>query len=191
MAGHKGSGHKGAAKGGAVNADPPAEKALLLSAALQVARPLAVRLLSISDRTFRRLESEGIIRAVKPGDGRRPSIYDAPAVVGAYLAHRERQLTGSNMSPRDRKDRSQAELNELRLARERREVLPRERVVAEGQAYIKASVAKIRTMPSRMVRAGLIPPASEPAVVEILREAMDEMSRWNDSLVPDASAESV
>lgn len=168
MAGHKGSARKKA---------PPAP-----SVPAGLPRPNAVRLLGVSDRTFRRLESEGVIAPAVAGDGRRPSMYDGPTLVAAYLAHRERQLTGSNESPRDRKDRSQAELNELRLARERKELLPREQVVLEGQAFIKATMAKLRAIPSRLVRAGVIPRTSETVVAELVREAQEEMARWQNAI---------
>ena len=149
---------------------------------LTVTRPQAVRLLNVSDRTFQRLEAEGVITAATPGVGRRGSTYDAYALVAAYLAHRERKLAGSLEAPRDRRDRSQAELNELRLARERRELLPRVQVVLEGQNFVKATMAKLRSLPTRMMRAGVLPPKAEPVIADILREAQEEMARWASEL---------
>jgi phage terminase Nu1 subunit (DNA packaging protein) len=150
--------------------------------ALTVTRPQGVRLLGVADRTFARLEAEGVLVAAVKGTGRRGSSYDAYALVAGYLAHRERQLRGTVESSRDRRDRSTAELNELRLARERRAVLPRDQVVREGQAFVKAVMAKVRALPSRLVRAGVVAPAAEPTVAALLREAADEMSRWKPEL---------
>lgn len=149
---------------------------------LDIHRPLAVRLLGVSDRTFTRLESEGVISAKEAGAGGRQSVYDAPAMVAAYIAHVERKLTGSNDTPRDRRDRSQAELNELRLARERSELLPRDQVVREGQAFIKAAMAKLRAIPPRLVRAGAIERSAEGTVTALIREAQEEIARWQNAI---------
>jgi hypothetical protein len=157
--------------------EPPAQPQPALET-LDIPRPLAVRLLGVSDRTFTRLESEGVFRAKEAGAGGRQSVYDAPAMVASYIAHVERKLTGSNDTPRDRRDRSQAELNELRLARERGELLPRDQVVREGQAFVKATMAKLRALAPRLVRAGLIKRTDEGAVAALVREAQEEMSRW-------------
>jgi hypothetical protein len=146
--------------------------------ALPVSRPQAVRLLGVSDRTFARLEAEGVIAAATPRHGRRASSYDAVVLVRNFIEHREQKLTDSIESPRDRRDRSHADLNELRLARERNELLPRERVVLEGQAFVTAIVAKIRALPSRLLRAGVLAHAAVPLCEELLREAQDEIARW-------------
>jgi hypothetical protein len=147
-----------------------------------VTRAQAVALLGVSDRTYARLEAEGVIKATTPGTGRRPSVYEAGAVVRAYLAYRERKLTGSLEHPRDRRDRSQAELNELRLARERRELLPRADVVREGVAFIAAVAAKLRALPSRLVRAGVVPATAERRVAECVADMQAEMARWRTEL---------
>jgi hypothetical protein len=157
-------------------------KPLRAPQALSVTRAQAVALLGVSDRTYARLEAEGVIKATTPGTGRRPSVYDAGAVVRAYLAHRERKLTGSLEHPRDRRDTSQAELNELRLARERRELLPRADVVREGTAFIGAVTAKLRALPSRLVRAGVIPATAEPRVAACIADMQSEMARWRTEL---------
>ena len=133
--------------------------------ALTVTRPQGVRLLGVADRTFARLEAEGVLVAAVKGTGRRGSTYDADALVAGYLAHRERQLRGTVESSRDR-----------------RALLPRDQVVREGQAFVKAVMAKVRALPSRLVRAGVVAPAAEPKVAELLREAADEMSRWKTEL---------
>lgn len=147
-----------------------------------MARAQAVRLLGVSDRTFARLEAEGVVAATTPGTGRRSSVYDAFRLVPAFLAHREQRILGSAENPRDRRDRSQAELNELRLSVARKALLPRDQVVLEGQAFVKAMVAKLRAIPSRLVRAGAIAPAAELVVAELLREAQEEMARWQNQL---------
>ncbi len=149
---------------------------------LRLERPHAVKLLGISDRTFARLESEGVISPLQKGTGRRCSVYDGAAIVAAFLARQERQIRDSNESPRDRKDRVQADLFQVRLDRERRLLLPRDQVVAEGQAYITAVTAKLRSIPPRMVQAGLVDAALAPSVDEIVEEAISEMAGWSTAL---------
>lgn len=149
------------------------------AATLPLSRPQAVRLLGLSDRTFARLEAQGTITPTRLRAGRRASTFDGYALVPSYLAHRERQLTGSNESPRDRRDKSQAELNELRLARERRELLPRDQVVADGRQFVVAAMAKIRQLPRKLAQAGLIIRENEPAAMTLTREAQEEISRWS------------
>ena len=89
------------------------------------------RLLGISERTFCRLEGAGLVKPVMPPSGRRPARYDLGELVLAYIAWK----LGSAESPRDRRERSQAELNELRLGRERGELLRRADVARAGAAY--------------------------------------------------------
>lgn len=151
-------------------------------ARLVVGRPVACRLLGVSDRTFSRLESEGVVVALVPGTGRKQSTYDAAAVVASYLSHREQKLTGSLDNPRDAKDRSQAELNQLRLARERRELLPRGQVISEGQSYVTAAVTKLRAVPSRLVSAGVVAADRIQDAEEAVEEAVSEMARWTSAL---------
>jgi hypothetical protein len=170
------------AKARAKTVRSPRKKTNADDGALVLTRPQAVRLLNVSDRTFARLEAEGVIFALAPGSGRRSSTYDAYTIVRAYWAHRERQLMDGAESPRDRRDRSQAELNELRVEKERRVLLPRDQVVREGQRFVKAVAAKLRALPSRLVRAGIIAAAVQGAVEELIREALDEMSRWSNRL---------
>jgi hypothetical protein len=141
-----------------------------------------VALLGISDRTFSRLEAEGILTATTPGTGRRPSVYDAVALVQAYLRYRELKLTGTLESPRDRRDRSQAELNELRLARERGQLLPRADVIRDGARFIGAVTAKLRQLPARLARAGALQAGAERIVEEVVIEMQTEVTAWKTAL---------
>jgi hypothetical protein len=154
----------------------------LTSLTLEITRPQAVRLLRVSTTTFYRLEGEGVLVATTKGTGKRHSTYDAYALVHAFLDYRTRQLQDSLEHPRDRKDRSQAELNELRLARERREVLPRDQVVRDGAGFIAAVTAKLRGLPNRFVQAGLLAPEAERPAVEIVHEVLGELARWRTEL---------
>lgn len=131
---------------------------------LTLPRPLAIALLGVSTRTFARLESEGAVTAVSKGTGRQGNTYDGPTIVAQFVAYREAMIRGSAHSPRDRRDASQAALNELKLERERRTLLPRDQVVREGAAVVAVLATKARQLPGRLVRAGVVPPDGEAAI---------------------------
>jgi phage terminase Nu1 subunit (DNA packaging protein) len=139
---------------------PPA---LSASPTLRLTRPQAIALLGVNVRTFARLEAEGVLTATTRSRGK-GSTYDGPTIVREFLAYREALIRGSNQSARDRRDLSQAALNELRLARERRDVLPRAEVVRAGQAVLTVVATKLRHLPGRLVRLGAVLPPGETIV---------------------------
>jgi hypothetical protein len=150
---------------------------------LPLLRAQAVRLLGLKDRTFARLEAEGILKATRPGTGRRPSEYDAFTLVPAFLAHQARKMTGSLQSPRDRSYTAQAALAEFRLARERREVLPRDEYIRHSQQLAAAFTAQARSLPNRLVRAGVLQTAQEPEALAAVDEMLRTIARWSDEHV--------
>jgi phage terminase Nu1 subunit (DNA packaging protein) len=133
-------------------------------------------LLSLSVRHFSRLESEGAVTAATKSRGR-GSRYDAAVLVRQYLAYRERLIRGSHQSPRDRRDSSLAALNELKLSREQRDVLPRAEVVRAGVAVMTVVGSKLRGLPGRLVRLGVIPAEGEAAVAAEVDMVQEELSR--------------
>lgn len=132
----------------------------------------------IAERTFARLESEGILTPSQRGRGGRASVYDLRTVVPSYLVFVQGVKPTDDRDARSRRDRSQAELNELTLASKRKELVPREAVILAGQAYTKAWAAKMRGLPRRCVQAGLITRDQEPGLAEICREFLTEISSW-------------
>lgn len=162
-------------RGKSTAAPPPPEKL----GRLEVHRPEARQLLGgIAERTFATLEAEGVVVASKRGRGGRPSVYDVTAIVPAYLAHATAQRPSNDRDARARKDLAQAMLNELRLAKERRDLLPRQQVILQGQSYTKAWTARLRSLPRRMVQAGLITREAEPEVTALIREVLTEIASW-------------
>jgi phage terminase Nu1 subunit (DNA packaging protein) len=147
-----------------------------------VPRSTAIRLLGVADRTFARLESEGVIRATTRGEGRRTSTYSACAVVAAYLAYRERKITGSLHNPHDRAYLAQAQAAEFKLAKERREYVPRGEFIELGQALAAALNAKIRALPNRLARRGVIMSASEPEALVAVNEMLAEIAAWRSAM---------
>lgn len=145
----------------------------------------------IPERTFARLEAEGIIVPAERGKAGRPSVYDLTAITPAYIKHLQgaAPATGERES-RARRDRSQADLNELRLKEARKELLPRAQIIRDGRNFIVAAKAKLLALPRRIVQAGLITQEQQAAVADLIREALEEMARWrkaSDLLVPEQS----
>jgi hypothetical protein len=145
---------------------------------------------NIPERTFAKLLSEGIITPAVRGSGRRPSEFVPFAAVQQYIAYLRSQGSGDDRHARARRDAAQAEMTELRLKVQRRELLPRDQVVREGRSFIVAARAKLLTIPYRLVSAGLVPANAQPKVEELLYEALEEMSRWRKQadLLADAKA---
>jgi hypothetical protein len=149
---------------------------------LFVPRPQACRLIGVSDRTFSRLEAEGVITAATPRHGRRASTFDAAAVVASYIAYRERKLTESQENPRDRRDRAVAEWTELRIARERRVLLPRDQVVEEGRRYVGAVQSRLRAIVPRLRQETGLDATIAAKVDTLVEEAIEEMAGWRTAL---------
>lgn len=136
----------------------------------------------MAERTFCKLEAEGILVAEKRGRGRRPSEYDPVKIVQAYIAYVRSATVGADREARALRDRSQAALNELRLKERRKELLPREEVIRTGRAYIVAARAKLLALPRRMAQAGIVPPDRQAAAADLIAEALEEMARWRTQL---------
>jgi hypothetical protein len=138
----------------------------------------------VPDRTFARLEAEGIIIPSKRGKPGVPSVYDLAVIVPAYVAHlKTAQPANAEKAARARRERSQADLNEQRLAEKQKELIPREQVVREGKAFVLATKAKLLAIPRRMGQAGIVPADKQPEVAALIREALEEMARWDEHLI--------
>jgi phage terminase Nu1 subunit (DNA packaging protein) len=137
-----------------------------------ISRPDAIHLLGLSVRHFARLESEGILRAASRR--RTGNLYDPAILVKGYLAY----LHGMNGKPRDRRDLAQAELLELRHRRERGDVISRAAYIKHGQLLAAAVSAKLRAIPSRLVRAGVLVDAQEPTALAAVDEVLQEIAAW-------------
>lgn len=140
--------------------------------AVVVPRPTAIEALGVSERQFARLEAAGVIRPLVRGSGRRPSKYDMSSTVRAYVEHR----VGRAQSPRDRRDLAQAHYVEMKLERERGELLPREDFLRKGQRLAAAFAAKVRALPNRLARVGVA--SSEPEMLAAVDELLREIAQW-------------
>jgi phage terminase Nu1 subunit (DNA packaging protein) len=115
-----------------------------------------------------------VIAPAEPRRGARPSRWNLADCARKILAHT------AELTPRDRREQAQAQLLELRYRRESREVLERATVIRKGVAVAKTVSAHLTSLPSRMVKDGLVPPEHEAAIDGYIRERLDELSRLAD-----------
>lgn len=72
-----------------------------------------------------------------------------------------------------------AKLNELKLEIQRRDLLPRDQVVFEGQAYTKAWSSQVRSLPRRARQAGIVhTPEDEAALADLCRQILSDIAGW-------------
>lgn len=79
---------------------------------------------------------------------------------------------------RTRKVKTETQALELKLARQRGELVSRDQVILEGQTIVKGWRAKILALPRQLVLHGVIGPETESAVAQQLRDLLTEISRW-------------
>jgi hypothetical protein len=144
---------------------------------LLVTRPTLAKVLGISLRQVGSLESTGALVPTIRGKAGRASQYDLTVVVPSYIAQLAKEEE-AELQPRDRKDLAMAQLTELKIARERGDLLPRELVVRDGQATVRGWSAKVRGLPRRLVNAGVVPRDREPAARSVVLDLLTEISRW-------------
>lgn len=138
----------------------------------------ALAILAIAERTFARLESEGILAPASRGRGGRASVYDLRLLVPAYLQYVTGNKPTDDRAARSRRDQSQAELNELKLSQQRHELVAVGDVELAGQSYTKAWTALVRGLPRRLVHDGLIPREQEAGVLQHCVAILTEIASW-------------
>ena len=136
---------------------------------LQLAKLIGVHPDTVSDYT-----RAGMPVVTRGGAGRR-SVYDS---VECLKWWREQSGKDAKEIAQTRAYNAQAELNELKIAVQNGELLPRDEVVLAGQNYTKAWTAKIRALPRQMVQSGLIPREREQGVTQMLLALLSEISQW-------------
>jgi hypothetical protein len=137
-------------------------------------RATVIQALGVSDRQFSRLENQGVLVPAVKGAGRTPSRYDLPSAVRSYLEYRLRREPG----PRDQRELAQAKFITMKWQREQAELLPKAEYVRKGQLLTAALTAKIRAIPNRLVRAGVLLSAREPEALAAVDELLAEIARW-------------
>lgn len=71
-----------------------------------------------------------------------------------------------------------AQLKALELELQKGELIERATVVREGQVFGKGLLAMVRALPRRLVNAGVMPAEQESAAVDVCRDLLLEISRW-------------
>lgn len=141
---------------------------------LELARLIGVHPDTISDYT-----RNGMPVITRGGAGRK-SVYDAVECLAWWRAQYRQDKKDVAQT---RAYGAQAELNELKIATQKGELVPLDQVILAGQNYTKAWTAKIRALPRQMVQSGLIPREREAGVTAMLHALLLEISRWE--TVPD------
>jgi hypothetical protein len=136
---------------------------------LQLAELIGVHPDTISDYT-----RSGMPVITRGGRGR-VSKYDAVECLEWW---RNQQGKNAKEVAQTRAYEAQAKLNELKLARQREELYPRDEILLAGQQQVKSWTAKIRALPRQMVQAGIIPREREKQISDLLRALLIEISSW-------------
>jgi terminase small subunit / prophage DNA-packing protein len=71
-----------------------------------------------------------------------------------------------------------ADVNELRAAKARGELVSQADVIMEGQSYTKAWAAKVAGLPRQLVLAGVVGREMEDAIAEICRALLTDIAEW-------------
>ena len=144
--------------------------------------------LDVQPNRINKWAADGMPIAVRGSRGH--SAYYDPVAVRKWRAARERPDQDENKSlgaSRARLATAQA----LKWERENRkragELLERAEVVDAGQAVLSALKAKLLGLPRVAVLRGIVPQEKEPALREIVVEALRELSRWNVGSEADAA----
>ena len=127
------------------------------------------RALGVGVRSLYRHREAGDIEPLVPGRGPKASIYDLVAVARVLISRPE--------DAREERDRAQAALLRLRVAREERALLPAVDVARDGRGVVQTATARLLKLPSDLVRLGVVPAEREELVEAVVREALDELSR--------------
>lgn len=109
------------------------------------------------------------------GGAGKESAYDAVECLAWW---RERQGKNAKEAAQTRLYTENANIAALKRSSLSAELFPREQLVREGQAFVRAWVAMVRRLPRRFVNAGLLPREREAEAITLIRDLLDEASRW-------------
>jgi hypothetical protein len=71
-----------------------------------------------------------------------------------------------------------AKMAELKLKERMLELVPREQIVREGQALVKAFAANVRALPSQLSQSGVIAREQEGAAARVCKALLTEIANW-------------
>jgi phage terminase Nu1 subunit (DNA packaging protein) len=140
-----------------------------------VNRKTLAKVLGISVRTVANLETDGVVQPVERGQPGRSSTFDLAQAVPAYIAH---ETPNGRTEARARKELANAKLAELKLAKERGELVKLDDVLRECSVFDRALVAKLRAIPNRAVNLGIVDRVRAAQLDALIRELREEISNW-------------
>lgn len=158
--------------------EPPAGDGQQSAKPLEVTRAEALRILVCPDRTFAKLEADGVVVPLRRGRPGQASVYDLRELVPAYLRHVVNGKPSDDRAARAARDLKQAEKLDLEISTKRGELVALSDVVLAGQNFVKAWTAMVRALPRQMVQDGLIPREQESGVMRLCLEVLTEISKW-------------
>lgn len=148
---------------------PPEAKLWQILSRQQLAGLMGVHADTVTDYV-----REGMPVVTRGGRGKE-SEYDALKCMAWW---REQQGSNAKEAAQARAANASAQLNEMKIQRERGELLPRAQIVLEGQAIVKQWATAVRGLPRRMTQSGVIQRAQEPAVTALCADFLREISEW-------------
>jgi hypothetical protein len=83
---------------------------------------------------------------------------------------------------RMRRDRSIADLNEIKKAEQERRLVPRDQVIREGHSYSATVRDRVRALPRRFLLAGILHTEHQGEGERICDEILDELVAWAEGL---------
>lgn len=119
------------------------------------------------------------------GGAGKEGVYDAVDCLDWW---RSRQGKNAKEAAQTRAFSAQADLNELKLARESGELVSRDQVVLEGQSYTKAWVSKLRGLPRLLVKEGIIGRELEARVSLACAALLRDIASWKTTADADQAA---
>jgi phage terminase Nu1 subunit (DNA packaging protein) len=146
---------------------------------LLVDRRTLATVLNCSTRHLINLEAEGVIVPHAKGRAGRASTYDLRVCVPAFLAHVSRNGPSAKSEAKARRDLATAQLAELKLQKELRQLVAIDDVAHQGQVFAKAITAKLRTIPNRAVNVGILAREHAHELRGLIREVQGEIASWN------------
>lgn len=140
-------------------------------APLPTCRPAALsavaEVLGVSEKTLRRRLAEGILPApVRPAAGRTPALFDVLAIARALVSAPE--------TPRDLRDRAQADFVSLKAAALRASLVEAEEVQRAAESVIRTATARLLRLEDDVTRTHGADLGA--AVAAAVRDALTELS---------------
>lgn len=153
-----------------------------------VSRQQIAELLGVSQDTVTDWTSQKELPVAVKGGHSKKSVYDAVAVMKWHRQQTDSKQIDAKEVAQTRAYNAQAEINELKLQRERGTLVDRDIVARDGRAFVKALTSKVRVLPRRFVQIGIMTRDDEHLAADLVREVLTEISSWRTVADTEAAA---